>query len=193
MKLGDAEALIDDVLVVAIRHPIRVKALEVLSKNEASPKEVAEMIGVRLPSVSYHVSTLHKVGLLDLVRTQKRRGATEHFYRAIPRSFVGHWDWRRVPGAVRGAFDAISLSTFVNHASFALGQKEIANAPETRAGWMTVAADDVGRERLDAIARQAVAAAERVQDESLERSAKSGGTISPFVFALHLFAATGSA
>ena len=37
-------------------------------------------MGERLPSVSYHVRALHKLGAIRLVRTRQRRGATEHFY-----------------------------------------------------------------------------------------------------------------
>lgn len=169
MGIADAGKMIDQTLVRAIKHPIRVLALEVLSEREASAKELSDEFGLPLSHVSYHVAELNKAGVLDEVRTQKRRGATEHFFRAIPRSFVGHWDWLKVPAAVQGAAAATSLGTFFNHAVFSLGQKGIAEAEETTTGWMTVAADEVGRKRLAAIAKRAIAEAEQVHEESLRR------------------------
>jgi predicted transcriptional regulator len=66
-------------------HPIQIRALTILTERVASPKEIA--VALRLTSakagyVSYHVKELLTRGLIELVRTEPRRGANEHFYRA---------------------------------------------------------------------------------------------------------------
>jgi predicted transcriptional regulator len=66
-------------------HPIQVKALTILTERIASPKEIAVELGMtaaKASQVSYHVKELLKHGLVDLVRTEPRRGVAEHFYRA---------------------------------------------------------------------------------------------------------------
>jgi hypothetical protein len=63
---------------------------------------------------------LDRCGCLELVDTAQRRGATEHFYKAAPRSFVGAREWRSVPRSVRGGVSAASLQTFVDKAVAAL-------------------------------------------------------------------------
>jgi DNA-binding transcriptional ArsR family regulator len=69
-------------LVRALSHPLRVRILEVLSERVASPNELSAELGVDLSTVAYHTRTLDRCGCLELVDTARRRGATEHFYRA---------------------------------------------------------------------------------------------------------------
>jgi hypothetical protein len=38
--------------------------------------------------VSYHVNELESLGWIELVRTEQRRGATEHFYRGISPNYL---------------------------------------------------------------------------------------------------------
>ena len=70
--------------VKALAHPLRVRALAILTEREASPSELAEELDEPLGNVSYHVRLLHDLGLIELVRTTPRRGAIEHHYRARP-------------------------------------------------------------------------------------------------------------
>lgn len=75
---------IDQRLVRALAHPLRVRILEILSERVASPNDLSEELGIELTHVAYHTRTLDRCGCLELVDTAKRRGATEHFYKAPP-------------------------------------------------------------------------------------------------------------
>ena len=77
---------IDQRLVRALAHPLRVRILEILSERVASPNLLAKELGVDLGDVAYHTRTLNSCGCLELVDTARRRGATEHFYKAAPRT-----------------------------------------------------------------------------------------------------------
>jgi len=77
---------IDQRLVRALSHPLRVRILEILSARVASPNDLSEELGVELSHVAYHTRTLNRCGCLELVDTAQRRGATEHFYKAAPRT-----------------------------------------------------------------------------------------------------------
>lgn len=77
-------AAIDQRLVRALSHPLRVQILEILSERVASPNNLSEELGVELTHVAYHTRTLDRCGCLELVDTAQRRGATEHFYKATP-------------------------------------------------------------------------------------------------------------
>jgi DNA-binding transcriptional ArsR family regulator len=88
MPVSTPPAAIDQQLVRALGHPLRVRILEILSERVASPTEVAAELRVDLGHVAYHTRTLDRCGCLELVRTAQRRGATEHYYRAAPRSFL---------------------------------------------------------------------------------------------------------
>ena len=48
--------------------------------GQASPRELAVALDEPLNSISYHVSKLRDLGVLDLVDRKPRRGTMEHFY-----------------------------------------------------------------------------------------------------------------
>src|ERR1700749_4823066 len=75
----------DPRLVKGLAHPLRIHILRVLESRVASPSEIAEEIGAPLGNVSYHVRFLARVGLIELTSTKPRRGAVEHYYRAVGR------------------------------------------------------------------------------------------------------------
>ncbi|HEU5062238.1 MAG TPA: helix-turn-helix domain-containing protein [Solirubrobacterales bacterium] len=69
-------------------HPLRISILEALGIDGGrtlSSNELALELQVRLGNASYHVKELFKAGLLELVETKQRRGASEHFYRLTSR------------------------------------------------------------------------------------------------------------
>ena len=95
------EDVLDERIVKAISHPIRHRVLVLLNERIASPNEIANEIGESLGRVSYHVRQLAEVGAIELVRTEPRRGAVEHFYRAAARAWFSDRDWARLPKTTR--------------------------------------------------------------------------------------------
>jgi len=95
---------IDDArLVKGLAHPLRIAILRALEDRTASPSEIAEEIEAPLGNVSYHVRFLARLGLVELAGTRPRRGAVEHYYRAVARMQVSQEAWERVPLPVRDA------------------------------------------------------------------------------------------
>ena len=67
-----------------LSHPLRPQILDVLvRRGEASPNEIATELGVPLVTLSYHTRLLRDHGWIELTREVPRRGAVEHFYRAV--------------------------------------------------------------------------------------------------------------
>src|SRR5919202_1286584 len=100
------EQTVDQRLVKALAHPLRQRILIRLNERVASPSELAEEFGDRLPNVSYHFRILAELGAIELVGTTPRRGAVEHHYRATMRPFFSDEDWSTLPlSARRGRFD----------------------------------------------------------------------------------------
>lgn len=80
-------------------HPIQIEALTILSERIASPKDVAIELGLTAAKSGYvsgHIKELYKRGLVELVRTESRRGANEHFYKAIEPLVVTDEDAERM-------------------------------------------------------------------------------------------------
>src|SRR3712207_554065 len=111
---------IDQRLVRALAHPLRIQILEVLTERVASPNLIAEELDTGLSHVAYHTRALDRCGCLELVETAQRRGATEHYYKARPHAFIGDRVWRKVPRSVRSGITGASLQTFMDKAVTAL-------------------------------------------------------------------------
>lgn len=65
-----------------LSHPLRVSILLAMGEHggEISPLAISERLGQPLGVVSYHVRYLHKVGAIELARTQAVRGVSQSFY-----------------------------------------------------------------------------------------------------------------
>ena len=99
----------DPRLVKGLAHPLRIHILRVLEKRVASPSEIADEIGAPLGNVSYHVRFLARVGLIELTSTKPRRGAVEHYYRALGRVQVTDKAWSQVPAVVKSGMIGSTL------------------------------------------------------------------------------------
>ena len=135
---------IDQNLVRALAHPMRVQILEALQGRTASPTELARKFRESLGVVSYHANALLDVGCIEQVRTQPKRGTIEHFFTAKPRSFIGHQDWRKAPRSVRGGVTNEALRTFVAKVGAALDADTIDSREDTTLNWMPMAVDEQG-------------------------------------------------
>lgn len=75
-------------LIKAMSHNLRVRILAYMNDRPWSPRELSRELGEGLSQVSYHVKVLKDFELIELVKTEPRRGAVEHFYRAVVRAFM---------------------------------------------------------------------------------------------------------
>jgi DNA-binding transcriptional ArsR family regulator len=68
----------------ALGHPMRRRILREMldASEEISPRELATTLSEQLSALSYHVRVLAECRAVELVRTERIRGSTQHFYRA---------------------------------------------------------------------------------------------------------------
>jgi DNA-binding transcriptional ArsR family regulator len=159
-------------------HPLRVRILAMLDERTASPVELAGWLGSSLGTVAYHVRTLERIGLVELVSETRVRGAVEHHYRSCGRPQVSDEAWAAAPAIAKQAAVSASLQTIDAYAraSSAAGGFDHANSHLTRTqltldarGW-----SDLSRaclRLLDQIDRIEDAAKQRI-----ERNPHSGDT-----------------
>jgi hypothetical protein len=183
---GRGEA-IDQNLVRALAHPIRVRILEALQGRTASPKEVAGEIGINLGLVCYHADVLVKVGCIEQVRTEPKGGVVEHFYTARPRSFIGHRDWRSVPVSIRGGVTDEAIRTFVAKIGAAVDADTIDSREDTTLNWMPMVVDDRGWQETAEILDRALEELTAVAGDSRKRLGEADGI--PVVTAMAAFEA----
>lgn len=159
---------LDAKIARALSHPIRVQVLEMLERDEASPVMMARrMDGVALGLVSYHVGVLEECGLVELVRTEPRRGAVEHFYRPQPAPIP---DLDGVPRSLRRSLAAASLQHLVDSAVEALEAGTIGADRDEAIGTMAIGIDATGWEEAQRLSRDLIEEMRRIHRESIERA-----------------------
>lgn len=65
-------------------HPLRLSILTELQGKSLSPNRIAGTLDEPLGNVSYHVKTLLEFDMVQLDKTEPRRGAVEHYYSVTP-------------------------------------------------------------------------------------------------------------
>lgn len=83
-----------------LAHPLRHRLLFEY-EEPSSPSKVARRIKERVNVVSYHTKVLHDHGWIELVRTERRRGATEHYYRSTHAPDIEDAEWDQTPLPLR--------------------------------------------------------------------------------------------
>jgi predicted transcriptional regulator len=105
--------------VKAMSHPLRIRILAMLTERTASPVELAEWLDASLGVVAYHVRTLHRFGMIELVKETRVRGAVEHHYRAKERPRVSDEAWAEAPPIAKQAAVGSALQMIHEYASAA--------------------------------------------------------------------------
>jgi DNA-binding transcriptional ArsR family regulator len=161
--------LLDQRLAKALSHPLRRRVLErFIDEGEASPNEVAKQLGAPLSTVSYHVHILRDLQCIELVRTEPRRGAVEHYYRSALELLLEDAQWSRLPAAVRRQLAGQTVGDLMQEMGAAAqaggfddGDAAIARVP--------LELDETGRQELSELLRATLRDAEAIQERSLAR------------------------
>ena len=165
--------LVDPRLAKALSHPMRTRILSILNEQVASPNEIAEMINERLPNVSYHVRALHDLGCIELVRTAQRRGAIEHYYKALTRPFFSDRDWKRLPRSGRQAVTDVILQMIWEDSSDAIKADTFERRSDRHLSRSPLVLDEQGWGELNKLLANTLGEAESIAAGSSKRLAKS--------------------
>ena len=84
-----------------------MRILAILEERTASAVELSRMLHADIGVVAYHVRKLHQLGLIELERETRVRGAIQRHYRAYERPRVSDDAWEQAPPiAKQAAVDA---------------------------------------------------------------------------------------
>jgi DNA-binding transcriptional ArsR family regulator len=166
---------VDSRLAKALAHPLRVQLLAALNEGVASPNELAKKLDEPLTNVSYHVRMLHDLGCIELVETEPRRGALEHYYRAVVRPFFGERDWKRLPKNARGSISDAVLQLVWEDAAEAIKGGLFDEREDRHLSRSVLAVDEQGWEELHDVLADTLDRAMQIQADSASRASKDDG------------------
>ncbi|HKP21864.1 MAG TPA: helix-turn-helix domain-containing protein [Thermoleophilaceae bacterium] len=157
----------------ALAHPLRVQLLSLLNEGVASPNELAKKLDEPLTNVSYHVRMLHDLGCIELVETEPRRGALEHYYRAIVRPFFADKDWKKLPKNARGSISDAVLQLVWDDSAEAIKTGLFDEREDRHLSRSVLCVDEQGWEELNELLVETLDQAMQIQADSAGRAAKA--------------------
>jgi DNA-binding transcriptional ArsR family regulator len=158
-------------LAKALAHPLRVRILTSLHKGISSPNQLSQELGEPLGNVSYHVKTLLEYDCVELVKTEPRRGAVEHFYRATERAFFSDSDWAKIPASARKGISGVALETIGTEATEALVAGSIDARTDSHISHTPIVVDEQGWKEIVAMLAETLDRAIAIQGEAAGRLA----------------------
>jgi DNA-binding transcriptional ArsR family regulator len=165
---------LDEALLKAISHPLRHRLLGLLDERVASPNELARELGLPLGRVSYHIRLLADLGAIELVGTEPRRGALEHFYRAVTRAWFSEDDWARLPRAARRGIVGQNLQRIFSDVTAAVDAGGF-DGPASQVTRATLELDERGLKEVADVLAATAGRVSRINAESASRRAGAKG------------------
>lgn len=164
---------VDQRLVKALAHPLRVEILTILNERMASPNELSKELEEGLSQVSYHVKVLRDFECIEMVKTEPRRGAVEHYYRATERAFLTDRDWQSLPDSVKPGVSASAIEIIVDDVVASMDAGCFDAREDRHISWTPGVVDEQGwRESVDLVA-ETLEKVIKIHAGSAKRLAKS--------------------
>jgi DNA-binding transcriptional ArsR family regulator len=180
---------LDQRVVRAMGHPVRVQALIILNERVASPNEISKELDQTVGHVSYHIKVLKECECIELVDTAPRRGAMEHYYRATDRAFLDADEWAALPDSLRPGLSASGIKTVFNDVSAALLAGTFDKRIDRHLSWTPMIVDEQGWDEIKAGLEGMLERILEIQSTSAERLTKADATGIPVTVSMMGFEA----
>lgn len=168
-------ALINDRLLKAMSHPTRQQILDLLVEGPSSPVRMQRrMENVSLNLVSHHIKVLRELGCIELVETQKKRGATEHIYRVTRRNMFSAEQWKTIEAAKRPPITANILRMVSDDCNRALLENRFDETEDNHLSRSVLELDEEGWSEVVETLRGALEEILEANAKSAERAQVSG-------------------
>jgi DNA-binding transcriptional ArsR family regulator len=171
--------LIDQRLLKALSHPTRQLILDLLVEGPSSPvRMMRRMDGISLNLVSHHIKVLKELGCIELVETQKKRGATEHIYRVTRRHMFKAEEWEALAPQDRPPITANVLRLISEDTGRAFAEGKMDERSNNHLSRSPLDLDEEGWSEVVEILARALDEIQDANARSAERSQESGETLS---------------
>ncbi|MET0557771.1 MAG: winged helix-turn-helix domain-containing protein [Solirubrobacterales bacterium] len=165
--------LVNPQLAAALAHPTRAHSLTVLSQRPASPRELAEELGVPTRHVAYHIKRLEELGCVELAESKPVRGGrvVEHIYRATQRSYFDADSWERLTDQQKRGVVTTYLRLSSDDVNEAILAGTIYEPDDNHISRTVMSVDGEGWQELIEVLDRAVGEVLQVQERIAERTA----------------------
>ena len=169
-------ARLDKRIAQALNHPLRTEIIAVLGDRCASPREMADLLGEELSSVSYHTKELLKLECIEVVDREQVRGALKTRYRATTKMLLDTPDWERLDKTVRTGISINAINEVTRRASDAVEAGTFDHRTDRTIITLKMDVDDQGWRDASEALRIAYERLGEVEVEAATRKAKGART-----------------
>jgi hypothetical protein len=131
---------------------------------------------------------LAEVGAAELVRTEPRRGSTEHYYRATMRPYFADREWARLPLDTRRAVLDAEVGKILKDVRASAAGSGL-DHPQAHVSWTALSLDRTGMgevsELLEGVLRELTEIEARVHGRQADKRGRKPGLLSTEVAMLH--------
>src|SRR6188472_4187936 len=156
---------VDQRIMKALSHPLRVRMLTLLNQKVASPSELADELDEPHGNVSYHMRFLADLKMVKLVRTEPRRGAVEHYYEALEPPLVSDEDCAQLPVTLRRSLSDSTLTNIARDLKRA-GEAGGFDRDNIHVSRVALTLDQQGWDELSGLLSQLLQRAREVQEQA---------------------------
>lgn len=172
-KKAKSKRGVNQALVKSLAHELRAEILAILNERMASPNELAKELGEGLSQVSYHVKVLKDYEVIRLVKTEPRRGAVEHYYRATSRAFLTDRDWHELPKSARQGMSADLFQMVLDDVVASLEGEKFDQREDRHMSWTPMVVDQQGWDEINSVLANALKGVLKAQSAAVKRLARS--------------------
>ena len=147
-----APQIVDQALIKAQAHPIRMHILDILSEGPNTPMRMqARMPEISLNLVSYHVKFLAKLGLIELIAEPKRGNLKEHLYRARERQHLTNEDWEQIDPSQRSPVTSVIMRIVSEDINRGMAEGKLDLLPDNHISRSPLELDQQGWQKVSAV------------------------------------------
>lgn len=170
----ELKTFFDRRLIEALGHPVREHILAVLNERIASASEIGEELGADVSSFYHHVEELEKLGCIERVKSEQRRGAKEHFFRARISLFFDDSAWQKLPRSLKDDQTVSSLQYLFDEVVGALEEGTFNARENPHASWMPCLIDSQGWDEATTLMNQTLDGLMAIRQAAALRLAEAG-------------------
>lgn len=174
-KQDPKELSLNQRLIKGLAHPLRVRILAHMNDREWSPNELSEELNEGLSQISYHVKVLKDFEMIEMTRTEPRRGAVEHFYRAVERAYIPAWMAKLIPKSGKEIIGSDILEAIEEDLAASIESGKFYEREDCHATYTPVTLDDIGCKEADEAAIALVETLLEIEGKSANRRAQGEG------------------
>jgi hypothetical protein len=194
LKVAIAEEPERETLCQVLKHPLRVRILDVLNERDLSPIQfLRERLmpgygidedGSKISTVAYHFRQLEKAGCIEVVNEIQKRGSVEHIYRGKARVYFTDAEFAKLTQDERRALSGISFQGIIARVESALSAGTMDARNDRHLSWRAMEVDERGWAEVMTALADCFGNLEQIRHDSEDRLAETGDRPVPMTYSL---------